>query len=480
MPLLRQFSNDVFISYAHADNTRQWVDAFETNLRNRLIQIGASADVWKDNKKLAGNDDFSDEILQQLKQSSLLISIITPSSYNSHWCEQERQKFEEFAPDTGGFRIANKMRAFKVVKTPIKDRLDRTLFQDQVGYEFFEFTQPDKFREFDPSETMFADKLNDLALDIQATLELMRQHLAQNAPAKKRVYLAETAKELQDRREELARQLDDWGYAVVPEHALEKDDSYLDQVKKAMEDCVLSVHLAGTERGTIPGNHTEPIGVLQYEAARALGKVRIFWFSARESEAPETIANAIGRFKLDKGPDVLENKSFGDLINIVGTRLRGYAVQPAHAPGAANRVFLVCDKPDHPFAPGARDVDPAVELKNYLEKQGFQVWLSPLSEASKKKWREDFRGTLKLSQAVVLYWGNTTELWFREKLRDLIENRDAVRGNQPLVVQVIYLDRPEKNEKRPYTSGTFLDLCIQQFAGFNPQAVQPLIERLQG
>ena len=55
MAYVHGFQNDVFISYAHADNTEGWVDNFEERLRNRLRQFDRKAGVtiWRD-PKLAG------------------------------------------------------------------------------------------------------------------------------------------------------------------------------------------------------------------------------------------------------------------------------------------------------------------------------------------------------------------------------------------------------------------------------------------
>src|SRR3954462_13835564 len=129
MPYVRGFDNDVFISYAHADNTEGWVNTFHTRLQNRIRQFDRNANVsiWRD-PKLGGADVFSDQILNQLKSSALLISILSPNGFTSDWCQQERQRFEQFAETTGGFRIADKIRAIKVLKTPLPNDAHRSIF----------------------------------------------------------------------------------------------------------------------------------------------------------------------------------------------------------------------------------------------------------------------------------------------------------------------------------------------------------------
>jgi hypothetical protein len=88
---MARFTDDIFISYAHADNRDGWVDAFHIGLENRLGVFGVEARIWRD-KKLSGADIFSDEILDQLKHSALPISILSPNGMRSNWCEKERQR----------------------------------------------------------------------------------------------------------------------------------------------------------------------------------------------------------------------------------------------------------------------------------------------------------------------------------------------------------------------------------------------------
>ena len=62
MAYLPGLSNDIFISYAHADNSEAWVDQFHERVFNRLRQLDRSAPftIWRD-RKLSGADVFTDE-----------------------------------------------------------------------------------------------------------------------------------------------------------------------------------------------------------------------------------------------------------------------------------------------------------------------------------------------------------------------------------------------------------------------------------
>lgn len=119
MSYVAGFENDIFISYAHADNSEGWVNTFHTRLQNRLKQFDRNVNItiWRD-PKLSGADLFSDQILDQLKSSAVLVSILSPNGVASDWCEQERQRFEQLAPLTGGFRLGDRIRAIQGSQDP--------------------------------------------------------------------------------------------------------------------------------------------------------------------------------------------------------------------------------------------------------------------------------------------------------------------------------------------------------------------------
>jgi hypothetical protein len=72
--------------------------------------------IWRD-PKLHGNDDFNQEIVNNLVNAAVLVSVLSPSFVKSEWCRKELQEFIHAAQKTSGVRIRNKSRIFKVVKT---------------------------------------------------------------------------------------------------------------------------------------------------------------------------------------------------------------------------------------------------------------------------------------------------------------------------------------------------------------------------
>src|SRR5262245_33242660 len=120
------YENDFLISYAHIDNQalvdgeKGWVSTLHRLLEIRVGQLcGHTPKIWRD-PKLQGNYYFADTILQRLPKTASLVPILSPRYVQSEWCNRELKEFWRAAEETGGVRVADKARIFKVVKTPVE------------------------------------------------------------------------------------------------------------------------------------------------------------------------------------------------------------------------------------------------------------------------------------------------------------------------------------------------------------------------
>lgn len=474
MPYVQGFTNDIFISFAHIDNSEGWVESFHARLRDRLAQIGVKAAIWRDTK-LRGTDVFSDEIFDQLRASALLISIVSPTGISSNWCQDERQKFEQFAELNGGLRVENTLRAIKVVKTPLPHDEHRSLF-NTLGFEFYARNdQATHFREFDPSSAEFRDRLDSLAQDIVHGLDVLRNHHPDSAQLA--VYVAATSSDVDDERETMVRQIEDWGYSVLPKNpsTLIESEGVRAEVESTLAKCVLSVHLVSNKRGLIPEGEEKSIVALQYEAAQTSSKERVLWI------CPETQPDAGIRCLIEQssqqGAEILEGRSIEDLKEVVESKLSRLREENGQTKEKDKlNIYMICDRKDHPYVTEAQGRERALQLKAYLDSQDCVVWLPPVSQMEETRRRRDHRETLKLSDAVLLYWGTADEDWFRENLRELIKARTRRSGSRHLA-EAIYFGGPKLDEKSIYRNQ--LEMVFEQFEAFQPDGLKPLFQRLQ-
>lgn len=476
MPYVPGFTNDILISYAHVDNLDGWVEEFENQLRNRLLQLGADVAIWRDSK-LRGTDIFSDEIFTQLQQSALLISIVSPSGIKSRWCEDERHAFERFASLNGGLRVGNHLRAIKVVKTPLPADQHRDLF-GVLGFEFYERErQSDRFREFDHTSPEFRQTRDELALDIKHVLDDFGIHL-KSAPQKDTVYVATTTPDLTPSREAIVRQLEDWGYAVTPQDSEPPrlSGSFQTVTTAELAASFFSVHLVSDQPKPIVEDGQDSISA-QYELAQSLRKDRIVWV-APGRQLYSTFEDAL-RHGLQNGVELLKDRTLEDLKDVVEERLNRRRQEPVPVARTDDQVelYLICDHADHPSledAPGGRR---ALKVKEYLDDNGVLVMPSPFSEMEWSELEEEYVAQLQLSNAVLLYWGTASENWFLKTRRIIAKEQTRRRktSDAGTLTEAFYFGGPPM-KKSQYRKLAYL--VFEQYEDFDPKALKPLLERL--
>jgi len=464
MAYVAGFESDIFISYAHADNTEGWVDNFEKRLGDRLQQFDRTAaiTIWRD-AKLGGADIFSDRIYKEIKASALLVSILSPNGLDSNWCQQERQRFEQAAPATGGFRLSDdRVRAVKVVKTPSPENRHRSVF-GTLGYEFYQRSkQTGRFREFHPTSPEFDQKLDEAAQEIWDLLNRLKAR-ALAPPPDLAIYVATATSDLQDWRDIVVRQLAAWNCRVLPESALPTASPALRvAIDEALGPCALSVHCLGPRPGFIAEDETHPIDVLQLVKARSKGVERIlFQVSGIHKLAQEA---------LESRPQVgfeesLKPSTIDVLLQALEDRVKALRTSPASA-STLPTVYVVC-------APS--EFDDALRLKSCLEAERRCAALLPIRDVDDERVRlRHHREDLKTSDAVVLYWGRAKESWFHDQFVELIKARKK-RRKAPLPALCLSCppDQTREQYRRP-------DLRFEQVADLNCNtSLRPLFRYLE-
>lgn len=178
MAYTRGFESDVFISYAHQDDTAGWVKEFHSQLKNRFGQLlgkaGPEVVIWRD-PRLDPTNVVTPEILDQLSKTAVLLSIITPSCMESAWCIDERSKFQFFAALNGGLTIGNSVRAINVIKTPLRDDDHPDLLSSLILDFYSRDEQSGRFSEYAPIDPQFAQRIDSLAQSLVAFFDKLNQ-----------------------------------------------------------------------------------------------------------------------------------------------------------------------------------------------------------------------------------------------------------------------------------------------------------------
>src|SRR5215471_19472958 len=218
-------SYDLFISYAHVDDLpvfgAKWVSALVRDLRHLLAQKMGRPDafsMWWDETDLRGHHAITPEIRTTLRQSAILLLVLSPGYLASQWCRQEKDLFFE------GLRSEPQDRVFVVEKQVLDE--DQPLpaeLTDLKGYRFWYRDEHNRartlsLREPEPHATTYIRMVEDLATYISRRLKALAGPPSPPAEPLATVFLAEVTDDLDPRREQVRRYLEQAQLRVLPAH----------------------------------------------------------------------------------------------------------------------------------------------------------------------------------------------------------------------------------------------------------------------
>jgi hypothetical protein len=484
------FEHDFFISYAHIDDQaliageHGWVSELHRLLEIRVAQVrGEKPRIWRD-LKLQGNDIFSDTILERLPRIAALVSVVSPRYVQSEWCNRELKEFFRVAERSGGVRIGDKARIFKVVKTPVShERLPEEV-QPMLGYEFFVYDESGRPRELSRDygkERAFLTKLDDLAFDIAQLLDLVNGGAVTAVPEEPKgtLYLAETSFELRDEREAIKRDLVRNGYEVLPDRALPLVGPELDAVvREQLGRSTVSIHLVGRNYGIVPEGANVSIverqQTLASEAAQRAALSSIIWLPpglSIEDQRQQTFVH-----NLQTSPVV---HAAAELLEVPVEELKAFIYRklvppaPVVVKAAAlpveqehPRLYLLCDQ---------QDLTAAQPLEDHLFSAGFEVIL-PFFDDDEAQARLEHEENLRAADVILLYYGAGDELWLRRKLREL-QKSAALGRERPLLARGIYVGAPATPQKERFRTHEAM-LIHEPAGGFDPAVLAPLLDAI--
>jgi len=491
------FDFDVFVSYAHLDDTapaeekKGWVARLHETLEWRLAQLlGKPARIWRD-PKLHGNDVFADMLVERVHHCAVLLSVVSPRYCKSEWTCRELTEFCKAAEQQGGVEIHDKCRVFKVLKTPVPLAQQTPPLPSLLGYEFFRVDpQTGSFREFDEEfgpeyRQKFLMKLDDLAQDLKDLLDAVGQMATPIDTGKENtIYLAITTLDLQDQRDAIKRELQQHGYNVLPTRSLPLTGVEVDKaVREDLARCSMSVHLVGKTYSLTPEGAVTSLVELQnewaVERAEQGGFMRLVWIPPGLQVDDIRQQQVIDRLRADPraadASDLLETP-LEDLRTVIYDTLeRAHrkappsdpAVRTASTAPAVRYIYLLYDE---------RDADVVSPWADFLFDQGFEV-VRPIFKGDEAEVREYHEENLRTADGVVIFYGAANELWLRRKLCEV--QKSAGYGRQKpapaVVVCPLAPKTPEKERFRTHEAA-----LIPQYDGLSKDAWQPLVALVKG
>jgi hypothetical protein len=423
------FEIDILITYADIDNeTSQknqigWVTQFKKFLELMLYQVLGSKPY------VLLKSEFDAVTSPQLNNAAVLVPIITRDFIQSGRCLDNLETFYKATADSKINRV------FKVLKSPLTIQEQPPRLRDMIGYDMYQVdTETGMLKEYtdifsQDAEKQYWMKLVDLAYDIHDALMILREgdtykSEVKNIYRRKSIYLAESGHDISVQRNIIKRELQRYGYIVLPKNTLPTHAAEVERViRRDLNDSSLSIHLVGSAYGEIPeGADTSIVDIQNRIAAEvSLEKrsknqefARLIWISQNLKNASDRQKSFIELLKRDteaqEGAEILQNP-LEDFKNIVREELMDSNERGTLDETGGRSIYLVHDKIDE------NEVRP---FKEVIEKSGFKV-LQPAFEGELLEVRKQHIDNLRNFDGAIIYKGKVNDQWVRMKVLDLLK-----------------------------------------------------------
>jgi hypothetical protein len=254
--------HDGFLSYTWANNgipsvsteKRGWIDLFYADLEHYLKNYsGKEFYIWRDSRDLENTELLTDEIKRTLKESKILIIVLSPPYVYSKWC---RDEIDVFYKSFNNIIEAHEY-IYPIEFLPLNAEETRRLPGNFLGiypskkyvYKFHEKNAEKISKTFDPRIgpeyfMAYQDRLLKLVKDLHIKLKQIK---GESKEPHKTIYLAEVADSInQQNRDKISSFLTEIGLIVLPDPKQVNDRlEPANQPRDDLRQCLLSVHIVG-------------------------------------------------------------------------------------------------------------------------------------------------------------------------------------------------------------------------------------------
>jgi hypothetical protein len=444
--------HDVFISYAHADNTlffgakKGLVTTFAFNLEILLSRkLARNATIWMDHRELTGNKPLTPAIMDALNNTTVIVVIVSTGYLASEWCRKEREQFLKVIKE----RTSAGSRVFRVEL----DKIDRSLlppeFNDTIGYQLWvenwddKTTRPLGFP--NPLEEEYCKVLNRIATHLSDEIKQL-EHASSPSPGlgangngngaspQPAVFLAEVTDDLDAKRNEVKDYLEQAGFKVLPEAWRAYDDlsAFEAAIDRDLAQCTVFAQLLSDVPGKKPFNQPYGLPRLQYERATKRNGLKILQWRNNGKLELENISDP-DHAELIDGPAV-RAESIEDFKRAVAAA--AVPVPTEERPRSGNKfVFVSADIADRARAEALID--------NCLEKRGLSYAMLPNSNDPAFTRRFMEASLADCDAALVIYCATDQA----SVLGQVLQCRRIINQRQPIPAIAVY-DGPPPPELR--------------------------------
>ncbi|MBD2461337.1 toll/interleukin-1 receptor domain-containing protein [Oscillatoria sp. FACHB-1407] len=460
---------DVFISYSWGDNQSpddqgRWVTVFHGYLESYLHgDLGRRPDIFRDENELRGYECLTPAIAERVRQSRVLLAVMSKGYISSGWCQEEARIFLEKCQK---LKQPSRLPVCKVIKNLPEPQSHRPQeFQDLLGYPFYDFKNGNRPREYRPefgeTKEQFRQCIKDVSEEIAELIASIDCDLVKYRPevlsfSETVVYLAETTEDQKENRLKLRRELKQLGYIVLPEKDLPYNSQITDRIRDDLSRCILSIHILGERYGIIPEAEASGRSVIQIQAELADVRSseesrfsRLIWMPPElDIKAPQNRieTSQINLIRTLQNSDEFIQNSLEDLKTYIEDKLKKL-ISSSKIRQPIRRVYLMYENCD------CQTVEP---LKNYLFDQDFEEVDTSIFDVEASDKERHNQTCMSDCDAAIIFCNHASLDWVTLMLKDL---RKIDKSGSKL--KIVYLSNVELQDDRRFGKMKDIKLICQ-------------------
>lgn len=444
------YKHDIFVSYAQADNEpllpgeSGWVTNLISGLKillGKKLGHQETFSLWMD-YELRGNTVVTPQIYEQLTNSATFLIILSPAYLASQWCRLELNTFlAEQGKESGRLFI---IEHDKVERPPaLTDllgykfwRLDNTEQPRTLGLPKPSAEEVEYYQRLDDLARQLTEKLVDLNAQIKsstsspiATTDSPKENTQELPPlttdpsstsapiAPVTVFLAEVTDDLEARRQEVKRGLEQQGIQILP-NKVYSFANIQQAIDEDLQQCQLFIQLLSDKAGN---NYPQ----FQYERAQTAQIAILQW---REPNLAMTDITDSNHRALLEGSTVIAS-GLVEFQTYIINQLKKQQ-QPTIEPLEGDSLVFINAAPE--------DMELAYQVRDILDAHGigYSLPLDITVTTKATEMRSHLEQNLLTCDAVLVLYDHTSIIWVNEQL--LYCRRIQRKREQPIQVIAVY------------------------------------------
>jgi hypothetical protein len=495
MAYIKDYEFDLFISYAHVDNTPYpgqadgWIEQFYKNLKVMLDKRIGRTDVikiWWDNKKLDGSVLFDQSIQEGIKKSAIMICLNSPGYQASDYCKQEMELFyTKVQREKAGLKVGGRSRIINVLLNNIPFEEWPKELEGASGFPFHDAEEKEQFGDtVKTSSAKFETQIKALRDAIWHLLDefpnRQMEMLVQAGDNKAfTIFIGEVADTLRSLRKRIISELEKSGYNVVtgipPPH---ETDAHEQAINDALKNSDLLINLLDD----CPGREIIDAPELWYpqkqaELAMLSGKSQMIWIPP-ETDFEEIIEEKYKQFLygLETGTSVCKGFEFvrgskstlaKEIIDFAGKlKVR----TPVKTAGGKFSVLLDTHYKDQVYAS---------DLYNELLYNQIMTFINPQEDDPRKNINTLAERISQVKKVIFLY-GSVSKEWITERIHAALHL--IIDNDYPVESCYIFLAPPHKKADEISIRQKILKIDIVDSSNkpkLDREILQPFIDNLK-